>query len=893
MIDENRNIKAILGPTNTGKTHYALEQLLSYKNGMIGFPLRLLAREAYDRVVEQTSVADVALITGEEKIIPDQARYFLCTTESMPISRSFDFVGVDEIQLCSDPERGHTFTNRLLYARGSEATLFMGSDAMTDIIKRVIPNIDIIEKPRLSDLKYKGFKKLTRLPARSAVVAFSVDEVYAIAEILRRQKGGTAIVLGALSPRTRNAQVELYQSGEVDYLVATDAIGMGLNLDIKHVAFAALKKFDGKKNRPLKNLEIGQIAGRAGRYKTDGSFGLTAGAKDLSPEQVQNLQNHKFEPITKLYWRNDDLNFNSLKELASSLDRPSTDETLLKGRPATDYMTLKKMMGDFEIMSAVKTPDLVRLLWDVCQIPDFRNILNEEHVRFIKRVFNDLKSDLNDGLGKINQDWFEQSIKRLNRTDGDIDTLMSRISHIRTWCYIAHRPHWLKDTKQSQEQTKAIEDMLSDMLHQRLSAKFVNKQSALILKNIGANDGIQATIEETGEVFIGTTPIGMASGFGFKNYDVSYEEDRAAIFKIVRPALMPYFDAKIETIKNDLETLKLNPDGTVFYKTERIARLIKGQDFFAPQIKLFQRDLLNREQIDKLERLLGDWVTDYIQTTLNNLLRLQNSENEITLKSRPKQNTQEQNKDGQKEEEQKDKTPTEQVLKISGAVRGILYQIYENFGWVQRKDIKDFTGELSLEDKRVLKAHDIYLGAFSLYLKDSLRRPQQTLMSILWNSYNTPTRHSLPDGGHITVPVKDNGHDNFLSRVGFYPIANRAIRLDMLERLNSKLYDTAEKGVTTLQPEHVNMIGLDYDSAQKLVRRMGFVTKSKDDKTFWLPSNKSKNDTSTNDNDAQTAQKSGHKKSTNKKSKKSNSKNKDSFTNSPFAALAALKEQKK
>ncbi len=874
MIDENRNIKAILGPTNTGKTHYALEQLLSYKNGMIGFPLRLLAREAYDRVVEQTSVADVALITGEEKIIPDQARYFLCTTESMPVSRSFDFVGVDEIQLCSDPERGHTFTNRLLHARGSEATLFIGSDAMADVIKRVIPTIDIIEKPRLSDLKYKGFKKLTRLPARSAVVAFSVDEVYAIAEILRRQKGGTAIVLGALSPRTRNAQVELYQSGEVDYLVATDAIGMGLNLDIKHVAFAALNKFDGKKNRPLKNLEIGQIAGRAGRYKTDGSFGLTAGAKDLTPEQVQNLQNHKFDPITKLYWRNDDLNFNSLKELATSLDRPATDEPLLKGRPATDYMTLKKMMGDFEIINHIKTPDLVRLLWEVCQIPDFRNILNEEHVRFIKRVFTDLRSELNDGLGKINQDWFEQSIKRLNRTDGDIDTLMGRISHIRTWCYIAHRPHWLKDPKQAQEQTKAIEDMLSDMLHQRLSAKFVNKQSALILKNIGANDGIQATIEDTGEVFIGTTPIGMASGFGFKNYDVSYEEDRAAIFKIVRPALMPYFDEKIESIKSDLKEMKLNPDGTLFYKTERIARLVKGQEFFAPQIKLFQRDLLNREQIDKLEKMLNNWVNDYIEKTLHNLLRLKNSDNEITLKSRAN----------------KDEEPTEQTLKISGAVRGILYQIYENYGWVQRQDIKDFAGDLSLDDKRVLKAHDIYLGAFSLYLKDSLRRPQQTLMGILWNSYNTPTRHSLPDGGHITVPVKDNGHDDFLSRVGFYPIANRAIRLDMLERLNSKLYDTAEKGVTTLQPEHVNMIGLDYDSAQKLVRRMGFITKSKDEKTFWLPSNNTKKDTTTNDNDESKTKKTSSKKS---KSKKSNSKNKDSFTNSPFAALAALKEQKK
>ena len=294
------------------------------------------------------------------------------------------------------------------------------------------------------------------MPARSAIVAFSVDEVYAIAEIIRRQKGGTAIVLGALSPRTRNAQVELYQSGAVDYLVATDAIGMGLNLDIKHVAFAGLKKFDGKKNRPLRNLEIGQIAGRAGRYKTDGSFGLTAVAKDLTPEQTQAIQQHVFEPITKLYWRNKDLNFNSLKELASSLEKAPTSEEFIKGRPATDYMALKKLMGDFEIMNAVKTSDLVRLLWEVCQIPDFRNTLNEEHVRFIKRVFDDLKSELNDGHGKINQDWFTQSLKRLNRTDGDIDTLMSRISHVRTWCYIAHRPHWVKDPKQAQEQTKTM-----------------------------------------------------------------------------------------------------------------------------------------------------------------------------------------------------------------------------------------------------------------------------------------------------------------------------------------------------------------------------------------------------------------------------------------------------
>ena len=433
-------VTAVLGPTNTGKTYHAIDEMLSYKTGCIGFPLRLLARENYDKVAAKIGKTHVALVTGEEKIIPPNARYFFCTVESMPVEQSFEFLAVDEIQLCADPDRGHIYTDRLLRARGTEATMFMGSDTIRTILTGLVPYIEIVTRPRLSVLEYTGFRKLTRLNKRTAVVAFSVDDVYAIADLIRRQRGGTAVVLGALSPRTRNAQVEMYQAGEVDFMVATDAIGMGLNMDIDHVALASTRKYDGEKARPLTTAELAQIAGRAGRYKKDGTFGVTGNVKGLDPDIVDAIEKHEFDSLQNVYWRNSELDYGSPMALFRSLERGSSKTVLQRGRPSDDYLTLANMLQRDEVMAQATGKEGTHLLWDVCQIPDFRKTLTETHPELVAEIFLHLRES-----GAIPEDWMEGHIQKLDSTEGEVDALMTRIAHVRTWTYVTHRADWVVD----------------------------------------------------------------------------------------------------------------------------------------------------------------------------------------------------------------------------------------------------------------------------------------------------------------------------------------------------------------------------------------------------------------------------------------------------------------
>ena len=456
----DRTVIAVLGPTNTGKTTYAIERMLGHKTGVMGFPLRLLAREVYDRIVDLRGPSVVALVTGEEKIVPPTAKYFVCTVESMPIENGADFLAVDEIQLCADPERGHVFTDRLLNARGLHETLFLGAMTMRDRIKQLIPDAQFAFRERFSVLSYAGPKKISRLPARSAVVAFSTDQVYAIAELIRRQKGGAAVVMGALSPRTRNAQVAMFQNGEVDYLVATDAIGMGLNLDLKSVWFAGAQKFDGKKHRYLGAQELAQIAGRAGRYTDDGKFGVTADCRPFDPEIIEAIEEHRFRPVGNLQWRNSRLTFANAPALLASLEAPAPMQGLQRTRESEDVAALRLLSKEPEIEQVAHGANAVRLLWDVCQIPDFRKTMVSEHLDLLRQIYGFLTS----GSRVIPEDWLGPRVQRIDKTDGDIDVLSKRLAYIRTWTYAANRNGWLHDSPAWRETTRAVEDRLSDAL---------------------------------------------------------------------------------------------------------------------------------------------------------------------------------------------------------------------------------------------------------------------------------------------------------------------------------------------------------------------------------------------------------------------------------------------
>ncbi|PKP69319.1 MAG: disulfide oxidoreductase, partial [Alphaproteobacteria bacterium HGW-Alphaproteobacteria-5] len=514
-LAERRRVTAVLGPTNTGKTHLAIDRMMAHESGMIGLPLRLLAREVYDRVVKVKGPRHVALITGEEKILPPAARYFICTVEAMPLEREVEFLAIDEIQLAADRERGHTFTDRLLRARGLSETMMLGSETARGLIAKLLPGTQFIARPRFSELSWTGSKKITRLPRRSAVVAFSADRVYEIAELIRRQRGGAAVVMGALSPRTRNAQVALYQSGEVDFLVATDAIGMGLNMDVDHVAFASTQKFDGDRHRPLHISELAQIAGRAGRYMNNGTFGLTGDAAALSDETVSRIENHQFEPERVFQWRNPHPDFTSMTALLRSLELPPGRPGLARAPVASDLEALTRMNRDPDIQALARSPAAIRRLWEVAQVPDFRKTLASEHATLLTRLYLFLMAPGNGEPGHIPGDWLDRQMKHLDRSDGDIDVLAARLAHIRTWTYVANRADWLHNPRHWQERALTIEDRLSDALHERLTQRFIDRRTSVLMKRLRQNEDLMAAVNSDGEVLVEGEYVGRLQGFIF------------------------------------------------------------------------------------------------------------------------------------------------------------------------------------------------------------------------------------------------------------------------------------------------------------------------------------------------------------------------------------------
>src|SRR6266851_2062666 len=622
MFSPAPRLVAVLGPTNTGKTHLAIERMLGHRSGMIGFPLRLLARENYDRVVRLRGARSVALITGEEKILPPNPSYFVCTVESMPLDRSVEFLAVDEIQLCADPERGHVFTARLLHARGRHETMFLGADTIRPLLRHLVPEAEYVSRPRFSTLTYSGARKVTRLPARSAIVAFAAADVFALAELVRRQRGGTAVVLGALSPRARNAQVGMFQAGEVDYLVATDAIGMGLNMDVDHVAFARIAKFDGRGPRRLSAAEIAQIAGRAGRHMSAGTFGTTAELEELDPEIVEAVENHRFDPLERLYWRNSRLAFSSVGALLRSLDERPALRGLVPAREADDQLALRALAKLPDIAAAASNPARIRLLWEVCQIPDFRKVMSDTHARLLAQIFRHLSGPAE----RLPADWVAKSVARLDRGDGDIDTLMARIAHVRTWTYIAHRADWLADAVGWQERARAIEDRLSDALHDRLTQRFVDRRGAFLVRQLAGPGELLAAVKANGEIVVEGEFVGRLAGFRFVPDPQATAEAARTLLAAANRVLRGEIAARARALAASGDSaFRLAPDGTLSWSGGPVARLLPGDIALAPRIELLPGEFLEGELREMVRRRLAAFLRDEIRRRLAPLFRARES----------------------------------------------------------------------------------------------------------------------------------------------------------------------------------------------------------------------------------------------------------------------------
>jgi ATP-dependent RNA helicase SUPV3L1/SUV3 len=775
---------AVLGPTNTGKTHLAMERMLAHETGMIGFPLRLLARENYDRAVAQKGKGRVALITGEEKIAPERARYFLCTVESMPLDRATAFLGVDEIQMCADPDRGHIFTDRLLHARGQAETMFMGAETIRPLVRALVPGVEVLGRPRLSTLAYTGPRGLNRLPARSAVVAFSAADVYAIAEAVRRERGGAAVVLGALSPRTRNAQVAMYQAGEVDYLVATDAIGMGLNMDVDHVAFAATRKFDGRRPRRLSAAELAQIAGRSGRHMNDGTFGTTADIGPLDPETAERIETHRFDPLQHLFWRNRSLAFASLDLLAGSLARPPAEEGLVRAREADDELALAALARDPEIQRLARGPAAVRLLWEVCQIPDFRKVMSEAHARLLARVYGLLMTAAD---GRLPTDWIAGHVARLDRTDGDIETLTGRIADIRTWTYVAYRGDWLADSGHWQERARAVEDRLSDALHERLTQRFVDRRTAALMSRMKERPELSAEVEASGEVWVEGAPVGRLDGFRFAPAGGRGRGAQRAVVNAAERALSNEVLRRLRRLEADGDdAFAFTPEGTIAWRGAAVARLARrpGGLPLNPAVEPLPGGLLDAARLERVRRRLALWVEAAVAKTLAPLAHALGAG-------------------------------------VGGPARGILFQLGEGLGSVPRLRAEGEIRALGRDDRRALRALGVRIGRESVYMPALLKPKALALRALLWAAAHG-RRAPLPPAGRVVAPAAADAPAGFYEAVGYRPLGAFVVRVDMLERIAAKAFALANRGPFAADAELMNLAGLGPKAIGELLAGLGY-----------------------------------------------------------------------
>ena len=770
MAGQRGQITAVLGPTNTGKTHLAIERMLGHTSGMIGFPLRLLARENYDRVVKTKGQNQVALVTGEEKILPANPRYFVCTTESMPTDRPVEFLAVDEIQLAADPERGHIFTDRLLRARGLSETMFLGADTMRAMVRALVPEAQIIARPRFSTLSYAGPRKITRLPARSAVVAFSANDVYATAELLRRNRGGTAVVLGALSPRTRNRQVAMFENGEVDYLVATDAIGMGLNLNLDHVAFAKLGKFDGRTTRPLTSAEVGQIAGRAGRHMANGTFGTTAHVGDIDAETVEAVEAHRFDPVEQIAWRNPDLDFKSPGDLLKSLEVTPPNRELTKGRDADDYSALRALARDPDIADMAATPADVRLLWEVCQVPDFRKVMSDQHARLLAQIYKGLMRD-----GHLSGDWVGRQIDRLDRTDGDIDSLIGRIAHIRTWTFITHRGDWVADSQHWQARARAIEDRLSDALHDGLTQRFVDRRTAALVKRMSEGSDLIGAVRRNGEVLVEGEYVGRLEGFAFSLDAEAPGSDTRPLLTAARKALSGEIPGRVKSLEGDADgSFSLDAGGGIRWRGQAVAEMIAGPDALRPQVRVYDTDFLDGALRERIRKRLAVWLSRHTRNRLAALFALA----EADLPPRP---------------------------------RGLAFQLVEAMGVLRRADVAEHVKALTRHERKLLRQHGVRLGHECIWVPAALKPKADRMKALLTAVHRGDDPRALPSAnGPAFRPTAAT--DDAMCRVLGYrriepPRRGRdkapaddevvAVRVDVLEQLAGALSKLQPSGPFT------------------------------------------------------------------------------------------------
>ncbi len=796
-------ITAVLGPTNTGKTFLAIETMLSFDSGMIGFPLRLLAREVYDKIIQKVDASMVALITGEEKIIPLNAKYFLCTVESMPVDKVLDFVGIDEIQMCVDHERGHIFTDRLLNLRGEKLTMLMGSNTIKSIIQKLDDDVEFINKQRLSKLSFGGHKKISRIERKSAIIAFSTEEVYAIAELLRRQKGGAAIVMGSLSPKTRNAQVNLYQSGDVDYLVATDAIGMGINMDLDNVYFSNLKKFDGKKIRRLKISEIGQISGRAGRYLNDGSFGITGDCDEINPEEIEFLENHNFPEIKNIFWRNSNLSFNNKEQLLVSLDEKPDKDWLRRVGECEDEKVLKYFLK--ENNSIIKDdPNTLKTLWECCQIPDFVKKTYGHHLEVVNKVFNFLTGEEK----KIPNYYMKKQLSMLDKLDGNVDSISNRISNVRTWSYVSNKSNWVENQDYWIERTKNLEDKLSDRLHDELTKTFIDKRASVLAKGLKQDIELKTEILEKEKVLINGQYIGILKGLKLQ-LDLkvdALDADIKSLKKAARQNVGPEIINRIQQIM-DTGLIELRDNFKIYWNNDPIAKLTAGSDYLNPKINLIIDEMIENNERSKLNEYLHKWILKKINNELNSLIELKNI---------------------------KEKNPQ---------LRALAYRLYENNGVIKRSNISDYLNKINQDDRKKLRKLGVKFGRYHIFLFKLFKPSSVSLRILLWKSYNNKFLNlSPPTFGLNFLNNMKTANKDFMLLCGFEKFDDIYVRIDILERLFLLIFNSEkdDKKEVKVIPEMLNLLGCSKENFNKLLKKMDYKIYEKEKEIFlkYVPSKK-------------------------------------------------------
>ena len=791
----NKKITAVLGPTNTGKTHLAIETMLSFESGIIGFPLRLLAREVYDKIIQRTDISKVALITGEEKIIPMNAKYYLCTVESMPLNKLVDFVAIDEIQMCADNERGHVFTDRLLNFRGEKLTMFLGSHTIKNIINSLEEKVEFIFKDRFSKLSYVGHKKISRLNPKSAIIAFSIEEVYAIAELVRRQKGGSAIVMGSLSPKTRNSQVKLYQSGDVDYLVATDAIGMGLNMDLDNVYFSSLKKFDGKKLRKLNLSEISQIAGRAGRYRNDGSFGITGDCKELSAEEIELIESHKLEPIQYIFWRNSNLNFKNFESLINSLDEKPTKKILRRIYDCEDEKLLKFFLKEHSKYNILNEKNSLEIIWECCQIPDFVKHTYGHHLEVVSKVFGFLTS----GKKKVLNKYMKKQLNSLDKLEGNVDSISNRIANVRTWSYVSNKKGWVENQDYWIERTKILEDKLSDRLHEELTKSFIDKRASILARGLKQDIDLKTEITDQKNVLIDGQYIGELKGLKL-NLDLkidSLDTDIKSLKKASRQGVGPELVKRINQIINS-NILKLKEDFKIYWGNDPIAYLTPGKNYLEPNLNLIADDILEFENRNRLQIHLEQWLKKFIREKLTDLVNLNNIE------------------------------------KNNNSIRALCYQLFENNGVLKRDLVSEFVKQLSLDNRKILRKNGIKIGRYHVYLHKIIKPEAVTTRLLLWKNYYRKNMNLKPPKFGLNFIIEENNiNSNFMLICGFEKFKNFYVRIDILERLFIKIIENTKDKEVKLQSEMMNLLGCTKENFLKLLVLMGYKYKERNKEIFF------------------------------------------------------------